>query len=210
VQAFTGGGPRIGIAFADHGLHAKISAMNYYGAKELAAAFRTVRGNTLKIAEEIPEDKYGFRPAEGTRTVAEILAHIAFASRFNEQIHFVERRNNMEGFDFMKFMGGLQAEQSKPRTKAELIALLKQQGEDFARKLESLPDEFLGETVTMPPGAQPPSRTRFDMLASVKEHEMHHRGQLMLIERMLGITPHLTREAQARIAAMQAQAGGQN
>jgi hypothetical protein len=29
------------------------------------------------------------------------------------------------------------------------------------------------------------------MILSVKEHEMHHRGQLMLIERVLGITPHL-------------------
>jgi uncharacterized damage-inducible protein DinB len=33
--------------------------------------------------------------------------------------------------------------------------------------------------------------SRFDMILSVKEHEMHHRGQLMLIERVLGITPHL-------------------
>ena len=39
--------------------------MNYYGAKEIAASFRTVRNNTLKIAEDIPEDKYSFRPAEG-------------------------------------------------------------------------------------------------------------------------------------------------
>ena len=30
---------------------------------------------------------------------------------------------------------------------------------------------------------------------------MHHRGQLMLIERILGIVPHLTREMQARFAA---------
>jgi hypothetical protein len=30
---------------------------------------------------------------------------------------------------------------------------------------------------------------------------MHHRGQLMLIERMLGIVPHLTRDMQARFAA---------
>ena len=58
----------------------------------------------------------------------------------------------------------------------------------------------------MPPGGTPASRTRFDMLLAVKEHEMHHRGQLMLIERMLGITPHLTREMQARMAAMQAAA----
>ena len=52
--------------------------MNYYGAKDLAAAFRTVRNNTLIVAEEIPEDKYGYRPAEGTRTVGELLTHIAY------------------------------------------------------------------------------------------------------------------------------------
>jgi uncharacterized damage-inducible protein DinB len=46
------------------------------------------------------------------------------------------------------------------------------------------------------------------MLISVKEHEMHHRGQLMLVERMLGIVPHLTREMQARLAQMQASAPG--
>jgi uncharacterized damage-inducible protein DinB len=47
----------------------------------------------------------------------------------------------------------------------------------------------------------PPSKTRFEMLLSTKEHEMHHRGQLMLIERMLGIVPHLTRQMQERMAA---------
>jgi hypothetical protein len=46
--------------------------MNYYGAKELADSLRTVRKNTLIIAEEIPEEHYGFRPAPDTRTVAQI------------------------------------------------------------------------------------------------------------------------------------------
>jgi hypothetical protein len=34
---------------------------------------------------------------------------------------------------------------------------------------------------------------------------MHHRGQLMLIERILGIVPHLTRQMQERMAQMQSQ-----
>ena len=37
--------------------------MTYYGPKELAEAFRTVRGNTIQIAEEIPEQHYGYRTA---------------------------------------------------------------------------------------------------------------------------------------------------
>lgn len=186
-----------------------MGTMNYYGAKDLAASFRTVRKNTLTIAEEISEDKYGYRPAEGTRTVGELLTHIAYGAKFNEQIHFVEKRSTLEGFDFMKFMGGLAAEQAQPRTKAQIIAMLKDEGEKFAKAVESLSDDFLGQSVAMPPGATPPSRTRFDMLASVKEHEMHHRGQLMLIERMLGITPHLTREHQARMATTQAATANQ-
>jgi uncharacterized damage-inducible protein DinB len=180
--------------------------MNYYGAKDLAAAFRTVRKNTLIVAEEIPEDKYGYRPAEGTKTVGELLTHIALGPRFQEQINLVEKRTTMEGFDFMGLMATFKTEQAKPRTKAEIIALLTEDGEKFAKAVEALSDDYLGQTVSMPPGAQQAGRTRFDMLMSVKEHEMHHRGQLMLIERMLGITPHLTREGQARMAAMQAAA----
>jgi uncharacterized damage-inducible protein DinB len=180
--------------------------MTYYGGKELAAAFKTVRNNTLKIAEEIPEDKYSFRPAEGTRTVAELLAHIAFGTRFNEQVTLAGRKN-LEGFDFMQYMGALMADQNKPRTKAELIALLTERRDSFAKSLESASEEFLAETVSFPPGANPPARTRFDMLLGAKEHEMHHRGQLMLIQRLIGLKPHLTREAEARMAAMQAQAG---
>lgn len=182
---------------------AKIAVMTYYGAKELAASFRTVRGNTIKIAEEIPEDKYDFSPAPGVRTVAQTLAHIAFATKFIEQVNRTERRTTMVGFDFPKFMSENMPQVEKPRTKAELLTLLRERADDFAGWAETLSDDFLGESIAMPPGGHPASRTRFDMLLSAKEHEMHHRGQLMLIERLIGITPHLTREMQARFAAMQ-------
>ena len=180
--------------------------MDYYGPKDLAAAFRTVRMNTVTIAEDIPEDKYNYRPAEGTRTVSELLTHIALGGRFQEQVVLLEKRSSMEGFDFMSFMAAIKSEAAKPRTKAEILTLLKEQGEKYATAVESLPDGFLSQSITMSQGGNPPSRTRFEILMGVKEHEMHHRGQLMLIERMLGITPHLTRANEARMAAMQAAA----
>ena len=68
--------------------------------------------------------------------------------------------------------------------------------------MKTVPDDFLSQSITMSPGGTPPSKTRFELLIAVKEHEMHHRGQLMLVERMIGITPHLTREQEARRAAM--------
>jgi len=175
--------------------------LNYYGAKELAASFRTVRKNTIKIAEDLPEDKYGFRPAPDTRSAGELLAHIGLAHGFQDQIHAQERRLTLVGFDFPTLMKRMVAEEKAPRSKAQTLELLHTTGEKWAGWLEGLTDDFLAEHVAMPLGATPPSRSRFDMLLSVKEHEMHHRGQLMLIERMVGIVPHLTRDMQARIAA---------
>ena len=61
-------------------------------------------------------------------------------------------------------------------------------------------DDFLAETVIQPPGMDPSTKTRFQMLLSVKEHEMHHRGQLMLMQRIIGLTPHLTRQMEERMA----------
>ena len=61
--------------------------MTYYGGKELAAAFRTVRNNTIKIAEEIPESQYAFKPAPDTSSIAQTLTHIAVSTNFQMHVH---------------------------------------------------------------------------------------------------------------------------
>ena len=178
--------------------------MTYYGGKELANAFRTVRKNTIQIAQDIPEDKYDFKPSAESRSVRQTLAHIATLTTFPMMLH--GERIPIDQIDFMEYMKKVGAEEARLQTKAQIVAKLTNAGDEFARMLEGLNDEtFLAEEITFRAGAQPPSRTRFDLLLAAKEHEMHHRGQLMLIERMLGITPHLTREANERMARFQQQ-----
>lgn len=176
--------------------------MNYYGAKDLASSFLTVRKNTITIAEEIAEKHYDFRAAPEVRTIRQMLVHISMICRLQEQIHSIERRTTLEGFNFPALMKQMIAEEQKQRSKDEIIALLRDEGGRFANWVTNLSDHFLGERVTMPPGMTPLSKTRFEMILGVKEHEMHHRGQLMLMERMLGLVPHLTRAMQERIASM--------
>jgi uncharacterized damage-inducible protein DinB len=170
-----------------------------YGGRELAASFRTVRNNTIRIAEDIPESKYDFHAAPDTRSVRQTLVHIALGPSFQHHIHS-KRIDDLSLVNFAELAQKVGAEESEPRGKAQIVSLLKSEGDRFATFLEGLSDEFLAETVKMPPGAQPPSKTRFEMLLSPKEHEMHHRGQLMTIERMLALVPHLTREMQERMA----------
>lgn len=178
--------------------------MTYYGGKELADAFRTVRKNTIQIANDIPEDKYDFKPSPDSRSVRQTLAHIATMTTFPMMLH--GERVPIEKIDFMEYMKKVAGEESKLQTKAQIVAKLNDAGEEFAKMLEGLNDErFFAESIVFRAGATPPSRTRFDLLLAAKEHEMHHRGQLMLIQRMLGMVPHLTREAQERMARFQQQ-----
>jgi uncharacterized damage-inducible protein DinB len=173
--------------------------MLYYGAKELAFGSRTVRNNTIIIATEIPEEKYGFKPTSEYRSAAQLLAHIAVSYHFQYQIHAIDIRDSFEGIDFPSLMARLAQEEAKFRSKAQIIDLLKEEGEKWARWVEGLSEEFLSQLVRMPEGATPATKSRFEMILSVKEHEMHHRGQLMLMERLLGIVPHLTREREERM-----------
>ena len=178
-----------------------------YGPNELANAFSTVRGNTILVAQDIPEDKYDFRAVPGARSVSELLRHIAYAPMVQEDMHRNKRVTTLKGYDFGAIVGKTSALEAPAKSKAEIIALLKSEGEKFAAWLRSLSPEFLAETFTDPMGANP--KTRLENLMGVKEHEMHHRGQLMLMERMLGVVPHLTRQREERQRARAAAAAQQ-
>ena len=172
-----------------------------YGGKELASAFRTVRKNTIQVAEEIPESKYGFVAAPEVRSVARMLTHIAIATQIWEELH-KKRLTTLVGYDFSGFIDRFNAEEAKTRSKSEILELLRTEGERFAAWMETLTREFLAEMVTEPDGKT--AKSRFERLLGAKEHEMHHRAQLMLIERELGIVPHLTRQFKERVASARA------
>lgn len=168
--------------------------MQAYGAKHMADSWRTVRKNTIQIAEDIPADRYGFQATSDTMTVAQMLSHLATGTHWAEQVHFIEKKHTLEGPDFGRYFGAAGAMAAALTTKDAIVDALIARGESFALQLEVLSDDELGEIVTLPNG----SKSRFEMLLGVKEHEMHHRAQLMIIERLLGIVPHLTRARQGR------------
>jgi uncharacterized damage-inducible protein DinB len=164
--------------------------MSTYGAKHLAASFRTVRNNTIQIAQDIPAEQYSYVPANGTRSVAQTLVHIATATRLWHEIHGDKAWTVLDDFDFLGLFNEFQMLESQPWTKEQILDLLRKEGETFASFLDGLTDEKLAQEISGPFGA--PGKSRLEALLSAKEHEMHHRGQLMLIERLLGIVPHLT------------------
>jgi len=175
--------------------------MNYYGASELARNFRVVRKNTLAIAGEIPEERYGFRPTPESRSVVETLVHIVVASQGNYRNQAVRKIATYVGVDFPALIRErLEREkQLAEASKAQLLEELRTDGESWGSYLDTVSEEVLSQIIPFPEPAVPLVKSRFEMLLSVKEHEMHHRAQLMVYQRLLGLVPHLTRERQARM-----------
>lgn len=166
-----------------------MTGTSLYGIRQLAAGMRAVRQNTILIAEDIPEAKYGFRATPDTRSIAETLVHIAWLGSSDRLIHEELRLDSLEAFDFPAMLEQSAVEERHPRSKDEILDLLRTEGDRSVTWLEGLSDDFLMEQVRLPGGA---AVSRFEMLLGTKEHELQHRAQLTVMERMIGIRARFT------------------
>ncbi len=160
--------------------------MELYGVRQLTDGFRAARGDTIRLADEIPESQYAYRPTPESRSVAETLVHIAWLASADEFMHEEARICSLETFDFPTLIGKSNAEEALPRSKAEIIELLRTEGDRWVHWLQRLSESFLLEEVRLPGGG---SMNRFAMLIGTKEHEVQHRGQLTVLKRLLGVVP---------------------
>ena len=132
----------------------KVFPMTPYGPKEMAESFRTVRKNTIQVAQDIPDDKYGFRAAEGVMSVGEMLAHLASSTHWAQQLHFVEQKTNVVMEDFGRYMAEGKALTDSLKSKADIVAALESRGRGFRREARRDERRPAGRTGRVP-GADP-------------------------------------------------------
>ena len=164
-------------------------ATSLYGIRQLVDSMRAVRANTILMADDIPESKYDYRPTPVSRSIAATLVHIAWLATADRILHEEEHVDALEGFDFPALLRRSEVEEKRRRSKAEIHELLRTEGERQARWLEQLPGTLLSERVQLPGGV---SVSRFEMLLATKEHELQHRAQLTVIDRLIGVVPRFT------------------
>ena len=156
---------------------------------ELCEAWRDVRNGLIKEAELIPADQFGFRPAEGSRSVIEILQHIV-ESECVLSGEVCRDSTNFGRVPFPALISEYASHVKDAGTKEAILELLRSSIEGTEQRIGKFGDEKLESIMTRFDGKQVPKRVMLNFSIS---HEMYHRGQLTVYQRSLGIEPALTK-----------------
>ncbi|RMF66477.1 MAG: DinB family protein [Calditrichaeota bacterium] len=158
--------------------------------EETLDAWENARFGIIAEAQNIPEDRFDFRPAEGVRNVQELLVHILeVAMMMTGELTRPDTDFRRAPWpELLKLYAG---PAYKADSKAALLDLLESQFREAESKFREAGELHMLQLIRRFDG-QP--GTRLAWLNHGIAQEMYHRGQLTLYERLLGIEPALTRK----------------
>jgi uncharacterized damage-inducible protein DinB len=134
--------------------------------------FHKVLGVTRKLLDQLPVDGLDFRPTPGARSTAELVAHAY--SMIPDAVATVAKGEFVEG--------------PAPNftTKEDMLRWADEQIVRGIANFEKLTEAQMMATITVM-GEQFPA---WQMLDFTYQEHLHHRGQLTVYLRLMGITPH--------------------
>ena len=133
-----------------------------------------VEKKLVSLAEAVPAEKYGWRPAEGVRSVSEVYMHVAGGNYMLPTMIGV------------KMPEGITRDMEKTVTdKAKVIENLKASFAHVRKAVEGVPDADLDKKVKFF-GTEKSER---EMLLLLMNHAHEHLGQSIAYARMNGIAP---------------------
>jgi uncharacterized damage-inducible protein DinB len=135
----------------------------------LLASWNEIGEKVVKLAEEFPDGKYEYKPADTVRTFADVLRHVAF---WNEYVAKTARGEKPDGRPN-------ELPKAQFATKAAIVSALKSSVAAAASELKKAP------------ATPEPSST--GLWTSFINHSSEHYGQLVVYYRMNGLVPPASR-----------------
>lgn len=150
---------------------------------ELLQDVRAVEQKMLSLAEAIPAEKFGWRPAEGVRSVGEVVMHVA-ADNFYLTMPAGVMPPASTGLKLNDYPS-IQAYEGREMDKAGAIAEMRASFEHLRKAMMDTPDTRLEEKVDLFGGT--PTVRGLWILTTTHLHE--HLGQMIAYARSNGVTP---------------------
>ena len=156
-------------------------------AEMIIKLWKDVRNGLIEEVEKVPDDQMSFRATPDTRSIAELLQHVVETQKI--LVGETCRENgNLWRQSFADHAKEHAAGVRDVSDKEALIELLRSSMESAETAMRSQSDKW-DEQVT---GLDGKPTTKGAFLTFACSHEMYHRGQLTVFERLLNIEPVLT------------------
>ena len=153
----------------------------------LLALWKNARSGFITEVERIPEDKFTFKPTSETRSVAELIQHVISAQKLfvgetcRPDTNLMRRPFSEHTIEYGEGVNDV-------ADKSRLIELMRSSMDEAEKAITSHADG-LNEMMTGLDGRQLP---KIAFLMFGMSHEMYHRGQFTVYERLLNVEPALT------------------
>ena len=155
---------------------------------EALESWQGVREGLIREAENIPANKFDFKIAPESRSVAGLIQHVLeVASMMTGEL--TRPDTNFHREPWPELLARYAAPVRKAKTKSQLINLLRISQEEGQRRFVKCGEIFMLQLITRFDGGQ---GTRLAWLHHGIGHEMYHTGQLTAYTRVLGRVPALT------------------
>ena len=174
----------------------------------LIETWKEVRKGLVEEVSQIPEDQFSFRATPDTRSVSELLQHIIETQKVlvgesaRPETNLMRQALPDHAREYAPEVAGI-------TDKNGLIELLRSSMETSEATIRGSADKLHEKGR----GLGGREIEKIDLLSFSISHEMYHRGQLTVYERLLEVEPALTRrfrELSARAAAHAASDKAQN
>ncbi len=142
---------------------------------EYLAELSVAEDHVVRLAETIPADKYTWRPAEGVRSISEVLLHLASSHYNMPRFLGVAPKEGMLAADYEK----------STRDKTKIVAALRESFAFMRAGVEQLTDADAEKTLPWFDG----KNTYRGILYFMARHTGEHTGQLIAYARMNGVVP---------------------
>jgi uncharacterized damage-inducible protein DinB len=138
--------------------------------------YEAVKRNLTAMIEKMPEEQFSFRPVPEVRSFGESVAHVADAQARN--------------CNLASGAGSKTLDADKKKTKAELLATIKESFAICDAAFAALTDARASEMVTM--GQSNFQLSKLSLLVSMISHSNEQHGYMAMYLRLKGIVPPST------------------
>jgi uncharacterized damage-inducible protein DinB len=156
--------------------------------EEALEAWEYTRAGVIDEIENLSDADLKFRPHASSRTAAELVVHLA-ESGLVMAGELTRPDGNFRRKPYPQFIKEYAAGLPPATKKSQLIKLLKRTHTDGDRKIRTVGELFMLQSITRFDGER---GTRLAWMNHGISHEDYHRGQIALYARLVGRVPALT------------------